>query len=63
MGYSGHGAQLATHLGEIVADRMLGLRAGDPFDHLPWPAVPLHTGKPWFLPLVGLWYRMRDRLG
>jgi glycine/D-amino acid oxidase-like deaminating enzyme len=60
MGYSGHGAQLATHLGEIVADQMTGARQGNPFDHLPWPAVPGHTGSPWFLPLVGLYYRARD---
>ena len=22
----------------------------------------LYTGNPWFLPMVGGWYRMRDRL-
>lgn len=60
MGYSGHGAQLATHLGETVADQIMGLREGNPFDHLPWGAVPGHTGSPWFLPLVGLYYRARD---
>ena len=60
MGYSGHGAQLATHLGETVADQMMGLRDGNPFDHLPWGAVPGHTGSPWFLPLVGMYYRARD---
>ena len=60
MGYSGHGAQLATHLGETVAEQMAGLRQGNPFDHLPWGAVPGHTGSPWFLPLVGLYYRALD---
>lgn len=60
MGYSGHGAQLATHLGETVADQMMGLRNGNPFDHLPWGAVPGHTGSPWFLPLVGMYCRARD---
>lgn len=24
MGYSGHGAQIATHMGEILADQMMG---------------------------------------
>lgn len=62
MGYSGHGAQIATHLGEIVAEQIIGLRQGNPFDHLPWGAVPGHTGSPWFLPLVGLYYRARDVL-
>ena len=27
-----------------------------------FPDHPLYTGNPWFLPLVGGWYRMRDRL-
>ena len=31
-------------------------------DGLAWPAVPLHTGKPWFLPVVGAYYRMKDLL-
>ena len=60
MGYSGHGAQIATHLGQIMADRIMGLDVRNPFADLPWAAVPLHTGKPWFLPLVGLYYKARD---
>ena len=60
MGYSGHGAQLAPHLGEIVADQIMGARQGNPFDHLPWSAVPGHTGSTWFLPLVGIYYRALD---
>ena len=62
MGYSGHGAQLASHLGETIAEQMLGLRQGNPFDHLPWGAVPGHTGKPWFLPLVGLYFQFLDKV-
>jgi hypothetical protein len=27
---------------------------------MPWPAIPGYFGKPWFLPLVGAYYRMRD---
>ncbi len=62
MGYSGHGAQLASHLGETVAEQMLGVRQGNPFDHLPWGAVPGHTGKPWFLPFVGLYFQFLDKV-
>ena len=62
MGYSGPGAQLASHLGETVAEQMLGLRQGNPFDHLPWGAVPGHTGKPWFLPFVGLYFQFLDKV-
>ena len=63
MGYSGHGAQIATRMGEVMADRILGRPGADArneFLDLPWGRVPLHTGKPWFLPLVGLYYKAKD---
>lgn len=60
MGYSGHGAQLAAHMGEIVADRILGRPDRNPFEGLPWPAIPGHLGQPWFLPAVGVYYRVKD---
>lgn len=62
MGYSGHGAQIATHMGEIMADRIMGRERTNPWADLPWQAVPLHTGKPWFLPLVGMYYKIKDRI-
>ena len=62
MGYSGHGAQLSTHLGMIIADAMLGREDRNPIKDLHWPAVPGHFGKPWFLPLVGMYYKMLDRI-
>ncbi len=61
MGYSGHGAQLATHMGEIMADLMSGRINRNPWDGLAWNAVPGHFGKPWFLPLVGAYYKALDR--
>ncbi|QPB20216.1 FAD-binding oxidoreductase [Rhizobium sp. 007] len=61
MGYSGHGAQLSTHLGMIMADAILGKADRNPIKGLDWPAVPGHFGKPWFLPLVGLYYKTLDR--
>lgn len=60
MGYSGHGAQIASLMGDMLAERMLGHPERNPFADLPWGAVPLHTGKPWFLPLVGLYYKAKD---
>jgi hypothetical protein len=30
---------------------------------LPFPAVPLYSGRPWFLPLVGAYYRVKDWVG
>ncbi len=62
MGYSGHGAQLSTHLGMTIADAMLGREDQNPMKGLDWPAVPGHFGKPWFLPLVGMYYKVLDRV-
>ncbi|MCM2441640.1 FAD-binding oxidoreductase [Agrobacterium vitis] len=61
MGYSGHGAQLSTHLGMIMADTILGKPDANPLKGVDWPAVPGHFGKPWFLPLVGMYYKILDR--
>ncbi|RWC50564.1 MAG: FAD-binding oxidoreductase [Mesorhizobium sp.] len=62
MGYSGHGAQLSTHLGMIIADAMLGREDRNPLKGLEWPAIPGYSGKPWFLPMVGLYYKALDRI-
>lgn len=62
MGYSGHGAQLATHMGEIMANRIMGQENRNPWEDLPWGAVPGHFGQPWFLPLVGTWYKFLDKI-
>ena len=62
MGYSGHGAQLSTHLGMILADAMLGREDRNPMKGLEWPAIPGYSGKPWFLPMVGLYYKALDRI-
>ncbi len=62
MGYSGHGAQLSTHLGMVMADAILGRPDTNPLKGLAWPAVPGHFGKPWFLPFVGLYYKALDMI-
>ncbi|MNE45217.1 Gamma-glutamylputrescine oxidoreductase [compost metagenome] len=62
MGYSGHGAQLSTHLGMAMADAILGRPDRNPVKDLDWPAVPGHFGKPWFLPFVGLYFKMLDKI-
>ena len=60
MGYSGHGVQMAVMMGEVMARTMQGTSAANPWSSLSWPPVPGHFGKPWFLPIVGLYYRMLD---
>lgn len=60
MGYSGHGVQMSVHMGSVMADVMDGNAQANPWRELDWPAVPGHFGKPWFLPLVGAYYRYQD---
>jgi len=62
MGYSGHGVQMAVMMGQVMAGMMQGQSASNPWAGLSWPPVPGHFGKPWFLPVVGLYYRMLDYL-
>ncbi len=62
MGYSGHGAQFSTLLGQMLANKAMGVQEETPLDGLNWPIIPAHTGRPWFLPLVGLWFGLKDWL-
>ena len=59
-GYCGHGIAMATCLGELVARRMAGERIDHPLFDDRFAAIPLYTGRPWFLPLVGAYYRVKD---
>lgn len=61
-GYSGHGTQMSVLMGERMAAVMAGDAAANPWRHRAWPAIPGHVGPPWFLPAVGLYYRLKDRL-
>ncbi|MGF6545964.1 NAD(P)/FAD-dependent oxidoreductase [Paraburkholderia youngii] len=60
MGYSGHGTQMSTLMGTCMADIMDGRTDLNPWKDFSWPAIPGHFGKPWFLPIVGAWYRFKD---
>ena len=62
MGYSGHGTQMATLMGTLMAEIMDGRADLNPWKDFDWPAIPGHFGKPWFLPFVGAWYRLKDTL-
>jgi glycine/D-amino acid oxidase-like deaminating enzyme len=59
-GYGGHGIAMATTLGDLIARRISGASVSHPLlDDRP-PAIPLYGGRPWFLPLVGAYYRVTD---
>jgi glycine/D-amino acid oxidase-like deaminating enzyme len=59
-GYAGHGIALATYLGTLIARRIAGERLEHPLFDDHFAPIPLYHGRPWFLPLVGLYYRFRD---
>lgn len=61
MGYSGHGTQMATYMGAIMAEVLDGRADLNPLaDRGPWKAVPGYFGTPWFLPFVGAYYKYQD---
>jgi len=59
-GYCGHGIAMATHLGAVIARRMAGELISHPLFDDHFGPIPLYYGRPWFLPLVGLYYRWLD---
>lgn len=61
-GYSGHGTQMSVHMGQRMAEVMNGDVQANPWRDRAWPAIPGHVGPPWFLPFVGAYYRLKDRL-
>jgi len=63
-GCQGSGVAMATWLGHRAALKIAGAE-NDRFalDGLNFPTVPLYNGNPdWFLPIIGGWYRLRDRI-
>lgn len=59
-GYCGHGIAMATYLGELIARRMAGEPITSPLFDDRFPPIPFYSGTPWFLPVVGAFYRMKD---
>jgi glycine/D-amino acid oxidase-like deaminating enzyme len=59
-GYCGHGVAMAIYLGHRVGLHLAGGSELPLLASLAFPRVPLYRGNPWFLPLVGAWYRMLD---
>jgi glycine/D-amino acid oxidase-like deaminating enzyme len=63
LGYCGHGVACASWLGDQVGNAMAGRGPWPAVADLPFAAVPMYAGRPWFLPLVGAYYRMKDWIG
>ncbi|MCX7939723.1 MAG: FAD-binding oxidoreductase [Thermoflexales bacterium] len=64
LGCGGHGVALLSYLGACMGCHIAGEKVDNPFFTLPFPTAPLglYDGRPWFLPLVGAYYRLRDWL-
>jgi glycine/D-amino acid oxidase-like deaminating enzyme len=62
LGYAGHGVAMATYQGQKIAELMAGGKPENPFVGIEFPGAPLglYNGKPWFLPLAGMWYKFLD---
>jgi glycine/D-amino acid oxidase-like deaminating enzyme len=62
MGYCGHGVALATYLGHRMAEVIAGNGEIPDLGTSRFRAIPFYNGIPWFLPLVGGYFRIRDWL-
>lgn len=63
-GCNGSGIAMMTYLGQQVARRILqNGQAVSAYEEIDFPRikVPFYQGKPWFLPIVGEYYRYLDR--
>ena len=60
--YCGHGVAMATYLGEQIARRIAGESFEHPLFDDHFAGIPLYRGRPWFLPLVAAYYRVKDWL-
>ncbi len=62
VGYAGHGVAMATYQGQKMGELIAGDKPENPFVGIPFPGAPLglYSGKPWFLPFAGVWYKFLD---
>jgi glycine/D-amino acid oxidase-like deaminating enzyme len=61
-GYCGHGIAMASYLGDQIARRMAGELITNPLFDDRFAAIPMYSGAPWFLPIVGAYYQVKDWL-
>jgi glycine/D-amino acid oxidase-like deaminating enzyme len=63
LGYCGHGVALSTYLGSRMGEVIAGAGEVPDLGTERFRAIPFFNGFPWFLPLVGGYYRFRDWVG
>ena len=62
MGYAGHGVQMATYMGRQMAEYMSGVPEANIWRDFEFRRIPGHFGPPWFLPVAGAYYKIKDRV-
>jgi glycine/D-amino acid oxidase-like deaminating enzyme len=63
LGCNGSGIAMMTYLGWQTARKIAGAaNYACSFDTPEFPGHRLYAGNPWFLPALGGWYRLRDRI-
>jgi len=61
LGCNGSGVAMMSFLGRETARKIVGKSNRTiAFDQPEFPTSPLYHGNPWFLPLVGAWFRTAD---
>jgi glycine/D-amino acid oxidase-like deaminating enzyme len=62
-GCNGSGVAMMSYLGHAIARKLLsGANRVNPFDREEFPTRAGYSGNPWFLSLIGAYYRGRDRI-
>jgi len=63
LGCNGSGVAMMTYLGYQTARKIARVaNYACTFDRAEFPDHPLYSGNPWFLPVIGGYYRLRDNL-
>lgn len=63
LNYSGHGVQMATYMGKVMADVVSGNPEANIWRDLSNPWIPAYFGQPWLhLRVGGAYYGLQDKL-
>ncbi|GBR46332.1 NAD(P)/FAD-dependent oxidoreductase [Neokomagataea thailandica] len=61
MGLSGHGVQMSVHLGQLLGRKLAGEYVNIPVWNQPWSPIPAYGIAAHFMPVVGAYFRAKDR--
>ncbi|MBS1067739.1 NAD(P)/FAD-dependent oxidoreductase [Gluconobacter cerinus] len=61
IGLSGHGVQMSVHLGHLLGQKLSEEQVDIPVWNRPWQPIPAYGLATHFMPVVGAYYRAKDR--